>query len=81
MSDDNRKLVCDLSRGFIGADGWVSERIGKEFDNRDTHITELERLLKERDGGAHDADCNANYGRQCTCGHDAVTKYFEEVEE
>ncbi len=45
------------------------------------YIAELEHLLRERDGGVHDADCKANYGRQCNCGHDAVTRYFEEVEE
>ena len=46
-------------------------------------VEELEALLKERDGGAHDHDCKANpvtysgYLKSCTCGHDDVVKYFK----
>ncbi len=42
----------------------------------DTSITKLEHLLKQRDGGGHDADCKwiYNYSRQCNCGNDAVVK-------
>ena len=42
-------------------------------------IAELEALLKERDGDRHAFECEAdeNPDSECTCGHDAVAKYFE----
>ncbi len=55
----------------------VGTSLFKEIDKRDTYIAKLERLLKERDGGAHDADCNMIYGKRCDCLHDEVVKYFE----
>lgn len=47
-------------------------------------ITELEALLKARDGGGHEMRCMFNNvppseENYCTCGHDAVAKYFEGV--
>lgn len=44
-------------------------------------IATLESLLKERDGGDHEDRCPKSYlsSKPCTCGHDAVVKYFAEV--
>lgn len=52
-----------------------------QFSAASERITELEALLKARDGGGHDRNCGIfrlNY-KPCTCGHDAVAKYFEGV--
>ena len=41
------------------------------------HIKELEDMLRERDGGTHDADCKAirwNDESMCNCGHNDVVE-------
>jgi len=39
--------------------------------------SKLTALLQMRDGGDHNNDCKANYGRQCNCGHNTVKLYFD----
>ncbi len=45
-------------------------------------IAALESLLKERDKGGHESDCEITLGNDykppCTCGHNDVAKYFAE---
>lgn len=42
---------------------------------------ELTRLLKDRDGGAHDSDCATRYSNpNCNCGHAEVKAFFDAEE-
>ncbi len=67
---------CDSCREVVDNDDYISWFL----ENQSNRIAKLEHLLKYRDGGSHDADCKTHYDTgRCTCGHDAVVNYFEEV--
>lgn len=81
--DDLKDRLRDgqvLSRG--------SEIVGEVFpcntgDQAADRIERLEKLLGERDGGAHDHDCKAlrDHGPQvCNCGHVEVAAYFATID-
>lgn len=65
-TDGNEIIYCKLC-----FDTKVISRVLLAKENE-----KLIALLQMRDGGSHDVDCKANYGRQCNCGHDAVKLYF-----
>lgn len=80
MSELQNKVELDKAY-FALEQEW--ERTSDDLTFRDffvKRISQLESLLKERDGGHHNEECPAGYGKQsCKCGHDAVAKYFAEV--
>ena len=70
---DNETINREFVMRIPAEPDYCADLVIKEASIR---LKELERLLKERDGGAHDVDCKTNYGRGCNCGHGAVSRYL-----
>ena len=74
LDHSNDDGTCDYPE-YVRADltdGWEAEKA--RADALAQEVSELQEALRERDGGAHDADCRAlrpaPHARPCNCGHD-----------
>jgi len=51
----------------------------KRAEKLKNKLTKAEDILKERDGGGHDADCKIfRMVAKCNCGHQEVLDYFKD---
>ena len=59
----------------------IKERLAHKVRRLSLENAELRKVLTERDGGSHDADCKALHhwgpAKPCNCGHDEVVKLLE----
>jgi len=76
-----KELESEVESEKLRADLWM--RYHDELkENREiikNKLSKAEDILKERDGGGHDADCKIfRMVAKCNCGHQDVLDYFKD---
>jgi hypothetical protein len=77
MIENGVCLICGGDQGTAR----LARLLGYRPDIAYAKLNKAIKLLKERDGGAHDKHCKVHYGLPCTCQHDEVVEFLNMMEE